>query len=117
MGAALRKLAEEALASGSEKAGFKANALRKAAGAVEAHAVKLESGKAAMKLPGIGKGSAAYIDEFVETGAMGVRDREAREAQEAAAAAAAEGGDAGAASGDASASAKPKKQGGAAAFL
>jgi Helix-hairpin-helix domain len=76
MAACFRKLAEEAQKSESSNARFKANAFRKAATAVEAHPEKITSGNEAKKLAGIGKGSVALIDEFVEHGTMGERGGE-----------------------------------------
>ena len=51
-----------------KKSMFKARALNKAATNLAGHTKKVESGKEAMALPGIGKGTAKYIDEFINTG-------------------------------------------------
>ena len=50
------------------KAPFKARALIKASSNLKAHPKAVASGKEAMALPGIGKGTAALIDEFIATG-------------------------------------------------
>lgn len=84
MATCLRKLAEEVLKDGTDaKAGFKANAWRKAASSIEGQKDKLTSAKEALKLPGVGKGTASLIEEFLETGMMGEREKAARaEAEE-----------------------------------
>lgn len=83
MASCLRKLADEILKDGTDaKAGFKANALRKAANSIEGHREKLKSAKEAQKLPGVGKGTASLIDEFLETGEMGEREKAAKAAAE-----------------------------------
>lgn len=82
MAACIRKLAEEILKDGSDaKAGFRANALRKAANAIEGHREKLTSAKEAVKLPGVGKGTASLVEEFLETGVMGEREKAAKAAE------------------------------------
>jgi DNA polymerase/3'-5' exonuclease PolX len=73
MGQAFRKLAAEVMKSNEPNAGFQRSAFMKAAAAVEAHKEAIKSGKEASKLAGIGKTSAALIDEFLETGTMGER--------------------------------------------
>lgn len=83
MASCLRQLADEIIKDGTDaKAGFKANALRKAANSIEGHREKLKSSKEAQKLPGVGKGTASLIDEFLETGEMGEREKAAKAAAE-----------------------------------
>lgn len=53
---------------------FKASAFKKAARALEEHPVRITNGKQAQKVPSVGKGSAAYIDEFLETGKVEALD-------------------------------------------
>jgi DNA polymerase/3'-5' exonuclease PolX len=79
----LRKLADEAMASGEPNAGFKRNAFVKAASTLESHTEAITSGKEALKLTGIGKGSVALIDEYLETGAMGERSKAEKVAKQA----------------------------------
>lgn len=82
MAACIRKLAEEVLKDSSDsKAGFRANALRKAANSIEGHREKIKSAKEAVKLPGVGKGTASLVEEFLETGEMGEREKAAKEAE------------------------------------
>jgi DNA polymerase/3'-5' exonuclease PolX len=86
MAHAFRKHAEEIMAEGGDKAGFKRNALMKAAMAVEHHLEPITSGKEAQKLEGVGKGSVALIDEFLESGVMGEKakaEKEKRQQEEA----------------------------------
>lgn len=78
-----RKLADEAMASGEPNAGFKRNAFVKAAATLESHTKAITCGKEALKLTGIGKGSVALIDEYLETGAMGERGKAEKAAQQA----------------------------------
>ena len=58
----------------AKKATFKARALNKAQVNLAAHPKKVASGKEAMALPGIGKGTAKYIDEFLATGKIATPD-------------------------------------------
>ena len=75
----LSKLEGEVRASGEPNAGFKANAFRKAASVIGTHREKLKSAKEAGKLPGVGKGVMSLIEEYLETGAMGEKDKEKAE--------------------------------------
>mmetsp|Transcript_17876 Transcript_17876/g.53806 ORF Transcript_17876/g.53806 Transcript_17876/m.53806 type:complete len:382 (-) Transcript_17876:1549-2694(-) len=68
---------------------FKARAFKNAAGVLQDHPDRITSGKQALKLPKIGKGSAAYIDEFLTTGKLEALDTEIIEKQKAATAEAA----------------------------
>lgn len=81
MAAALRKLATEVMESGENNAVFRRNAFVKAASTLEGHDEKIESGKEAQKLPGIGKGCVGLIDEFLETGTMGEKDKKEKQAK------------------------------------
>ena len=73
----LSKLEAEVRASGEPNASFKANAFRKASSVIGTHREKLTSAKEAGKLPGVGKGVMALIEEYLETGVMGEKDKEA----------------------------------------
>lgn len=94
--------------AGEDKATFKRNAYIKAANSIEHCKDKIESGKQAQKLPGIGKGIVQYVDEFLEDGVMGERAKQAKAEQEGAAAED---------KGDASASTAPKAGAKGLAFL
>lgn len=68
--------------AGEDKATFKRNAYIKAANSIEHCKEKLDSGKEAQKLPGVGKGIVQYVNEFLEDGVMGERAKQAKAEQE-----------------------------------
>ena len=82
MASCFRKLAEEAMATGDDKAFFRRNAYIKAANAVEFCKEKITDGKQAGKLKGVGKGSVSHVEEFLEDGVMGERAKKEKAAKD-----------------------------------
>jgi DNA polymerase/3'-5' exonuclease PolX len=78
----LQRLEAVVRASGEPNAGFKANAFRKAANVISTHREKLTSAKEAGKLSGVGKGVMALIQEYLDTGTMGEKEKEGKEEKE-----------------------------------
>jgi len=73
-----RDLAAAQSARGGNPHGIRA--LEKSAGIISAYPTKVTSGKELSKLPGIGKGSVAKIDEYLATGTVsGIEEDEAKE--------------------------------------
>ncbi|BDA42742.1 Bifunctional polynucleotide phosphatase/kinase [Coccomyxa sp. Obi] len=67
--AAFEQLADHFAKKGE---GFKANALRKSSKIIAAHPAKITASSELKNTAGIGKGSMAYIDEFLQSGTMSV---------------------------------------------
>mmetsp|Transcript_24778 Transcript_24778/g.58990 ORF Transcript_24778/g.58990 Transcript_24778/m.58990 type:complete len:145 (+) Transcript_24778:1102-1536(+) len=74
----LREMAQLLRAKGE---GFRANALAKAAKAIEDHVDELKSAKEATKLQGVGKGTGAILEEVRSTGKCAALEELKRESQ------------------------------------
>ena len=70
------------MTSGDDKAPFRRNAYLKAANAIEFCLEKITSSAQAGKLKGVGKGSMAHVDEFLEDGVMGERAKKEKAEKE-----------------------------------